>query len=89
MLSTIGAIIAIIVAVMGILVQLITAGIYIGKLEGFKMLVDYRFAEQEKKLDKHNNIVEKTYCNTRDISVLQEQQKVENHRISDLENLIK
>ena len=61
MLSTIGAIIAIIVAVMGILVQLITAGIYIGKLEGFKMLVDYRFAEQEKKLDKHNNIVEKTY----------------------------
>ncbi len=68
MLSTIGAIIAIIVAVMGILVQLITAGIYIGKLEGFKMLVD---------------------CNTRDISVLQEQQKVENHRISDLENLIK
>ena len=69
MLSTIGAIIAIIVAVMGILVQLITAGIYIGKLEGFKMLVDYRFAEQEKKLDKHNNIVEKTYCNTRDISV--------------------
>ena len=76
MLSTIGAIIAIIVAVMGILVQLITAGIYIGKLEGFKMLVDYRFAEQEKKLDKHNNIVEKTYCNTRDISVLQEQQRL-------------
>ena len=46
MLSTIGAIIAIIVAVMGILVQLITAGIYIGKLEGFKMLVDYRFLKQ-------------------------------------------
>ena len=41
----------------------------------------------EKKQDKHNHIVEITYCNKQDIAVLKEQLKVENHRIEDLEKL--
>ena len=41
-----------IVGLVSLVVNLITAGIYIGKLEGFKDLVNYRFAEQDKKLEK-------------------------------------
>ncbi len=87
MLSNIGVIVAVVVSIVGLLVQIISVGIYIGKLEGFKTLVDYRFEEQDKKLNKHNNIVERTYANERDISVLKEQIKVENHRIEDLEKV--
>lgn len=39
----------------------------------------------EKKQDKHNNVIERTYRNEQKISVLEEQVKVENHRIEDLE----
>lgn len=39
----------------------------------------------EKKQDKYNGVIEKTYRNERDILVLKEQIKVENHRIEDLE----
>lgn len=87
MLSNIGVIVAVVVSIVGLLVQIISVGIYIGKLEGFKTLVDYRFEEQDKKLNKHNNIVERTYANESDISVLKEQIKVENHRIEDLEKV--
>lgn len=45
------------------------------------------FDRLEKKQDKHNGLIERTYKNERDISVLQEQIKVENHRIEDLERL--
>mgnify|MGYP002673922262 CR=1 FL=1 len=45
------------------------------------------FDRLEKKQDKYNGVIEKTYRNERDISVLQEQIKVENHRIEDLERL--
>ena len=76
MLSNIGVIVAVVVSIVGLFVQIISVGIYIGKLEGFKTLVDYRFEEQDKKLNKHNNIVERTYANERDISVLKEQIKV-------------
>lgn len=45
------------------------------------------FVLLEKKQDKYNGVIEKTYKNERDISVLKEQVKVENHRIEDLERL--
>lgn len=45
------------------------------------------FDRLEKKQDKHNGLIERIYKNERDISVLQEQVKVENHRIEDLERL--
>jgi hypothetical protein len=41
----------------------------------------------EDKQDKHNNLIERTYCIEKCISVLQEQVNVENHRIKDLEEV--
>lgn len=42
-------------------------------------LNNYRIAELEKKVEKHNNVMERTL-------VLEEQMKVANHRIDDLEH---
>ncbi|MCQ2464391.1 MAG: hypothetical protein MJ095_02265 [Oscillospiraceae bacterium] len=42
-------------------------------------LNNYRLAELEKKVEKHNNVIERTL-------VLEEQMKVANHRIEDLEH---
>jgi len=41
-------------------------------------LVVYRLEQLEKKMDKHNSVIERTY-------ILEEKMKVANHRISDLE----
>ena len=45
---------------------------------GGTQLVKYRIEQLEKKVEKHNSIVEKTY-------ILEEKVKVANHRIEDLE----
>ncbi len=89
MLTQIGAVIAIIVAVLGLVVQILTAGIYIGKLEGFKELINHRFNEQDKRLDAHNNFITRVYDLESKDKVKEEQIKVANHRIEDLENIIK
>ena len=47
-LTAISAIIAIIISFVGLVIQLVAVGIYIGKLEGFKDLVNYKFAEHHK-----------------------------------------
>jgi len=41
-------------------------------------LISYRLEQLEKKVDKHNSVIERTY-------VLEEKMKVANHRIDDLE----
>lgn len=45
---------------------------------GGTQLVKYRIEQLEKKVEKHNSIVERTY-------ILEEKVKVANHRIEDLE----
>ena len=45
---------------------------------GGTQLVKYRIERLEKKVEKHNSIVERTY-------ILEEKVKVANHRIEDLE----
>lgn len=45
---------------------------------GGTQLVKYRMEQLEKKVEKHNSIVERTY-------ILEEKVKVANHRIEDLE----
>ena len=45
---------------------------------GGTQLIKYRIEQLEKKVEKHNSIVEKTY-------LLEEKVKVANHRIEDLE----
>lgn len=49
------------------------------------VLIDYRLEQLEKKVDKHNSIVERTY-KLEEFTTLQEEKiKVANHRIEDLE----
>lgn len=48
-------------------------------------LTTYRIKELEKKVDKHNTVVERTYKVEERLSVIDEEIKVANHRISDLE----
>jgi len=50
-----------------------------------RALIEYRMTELEKKVDKHNNLIERTYNLEQDAAVLKEQIKVANHRIEDLE----
>ena len=45
----------------------------------------YRLEQLEKKVDKHNNLIERTYKIEEHISVLDEKVKVANHRIDDIE----
>lgn len=52
-------------------------GTFIGSFSGMK-LMSYRIEQLEKKVDKHNNFAER-------VPILEEQMKVANHRISDLE----
>ena len=52
-------------------------------------LVVYRLDELEKKVDKHNNLVERMYKVEERQSVQEEELKVANHRIKDLEGRVK
>lgn len=49
------------------------------------VLIDYRLKQLEKKVDKHNNLIERTYDLERRADVMEEKIKVGNNRISDLE----
>lgn len=48
-------------------------------------LIEYKLDEVTKRVDKHNNVIERTYKLEEAQAVIQEQIKVANHRISDLE----
>jgi len=65
-----------------IIVALISfLGTLVGAYSGIRVsnkLTNYRIEQLEKKVDKHNTVVERTY-------ILEEQMKVANHRIADLE----
>lgn len=50
-----------------------------------RTLVEYRLSELEKKVDKHNNLVERTYHLEEKGVVFEEQIKAANRRIDDLE----
>ena len=49
----------------------------------------YRIEQLEKKVEKHNNIIERVFRLEQHDAVLDEEIKVANHRISDLEELNK
>lgn len=75
--------IEIIVAGMSLLGTL--AGTFGGILVSSR-LTQYRLEQLEKKVDKHNTVIDRMYRAEADIAVLDEQIKVANHRISDLEH---
>ena len=61
-----------------VIVEIISLlGTLLGSFGGTQ-LVKYRIEQLEKKVEKHNSIVERTY-------ILEEKVKVANHRIEDLE----
>ena len=51
-------------------------------------LTNYRIKQLEKKVDKHNTLVERTFRLEETCSVLGEKIKVANHRIEDLERSV-
>ncbi len=58
------------------------AGTAIGSIAGIltaNKLVTYRLSQLEKKVEKHNSVMERTF-------ILEEKIKVANHRIDDLEH---
>jgi hypothetical protein len=48
-------------------------------------LTNYRIEQLEKKVEKHNNVVERVYMLEKNEAVIEEEIKVINHRIDDLE----
>ena len=59
-------------------------GTFAGVITSAK-LTTYRIEQLEKKVDKHNTVIERTYRLEESQAVMQEQIKVANHRIEDLE----
>ena len=48
-------------------------------------LMTYRLEQLEKKVDKHNNLIERMFNLEGKVEVIEEKQDVANHRIDDLE----
>lgn len=64
------------------------AGTLLGSLFGIlasNKLVVYRIEQLEKKVEKHNSVIERVYNLERNEAVDREDLKVANHRIDDLE----
>ena len=72
----------IIVALLGLLGSL---GGTLGGIVLNSKLTNYRIEQLEKKVDKHNNIIERTYKLEDNDKLLEEKIKVANHRIDDIE----
>ena len=75
---------AIIVALLGLVGTL--AGSYLANRKSTALIV-YRLEQLEQKVSKHNNLVERTYALEESVALLEERQKVANHRIDDLEKV--
>ncbi len=73
---------SIIVAVLSLIGTM--AGAYFANRKS-AALIAYRLQELEKKVNKHNNLVERMYNLETKADVFEEKLKVANHRIDDLE----
>lgn len=73
-----------------VVVALITLlGSAIGTIGGIfatNKMTAYRIEQLEKKVDKHNQVVERMYEAEKNISVISEENKNVNHRIEELEH---
>ena len=64
------------------------AGTLVGSFGGIltaNKLVNYRIQQLEKKVEKHNQVIERVYKLEQRDAVIDEEIKVANHRIQDLE----
>ncbi len=65
------------------------AGTLVGSLAGVfatSRLSNYRIAQLEKKVDKHNNLIERVYRIEQHEAVVDNKLRTADHRIADLEN---
>ena len=65
-------------------------GTLVGTLGGIALssnLTNYRIEQLEKKVEKHNNLITRTYKLEQEFAVMDEKVKVANHRIDELEDL--
>lgn len=65
-------------------------GTLVGTLGGIALssnLTNYRIEQLEKKVEKHNNLITRTYKLEQEFAVMDEKVKVANHRIDDLVDL--
>ena len=65
-------------------------GTLVGTLGGIALssnLTNYRIEQLEKKVEKHNTLITRTYKLEQEFAVMDEKVKVANHRIDDLEDL--
>lgn len=62
-----------------------TLGGTFGGILATSKLTNYRLEQLEKKVDKHNNLIERMFKVEKNISILDEKIKVANHRITDFE----
>lgn len=73
----------IVIALIGLLGSVI--GSFVGILASSK-LIQYRLEQLEKKVQAHNNLIERMYNAEARLDLNEEKLKVANHRIDDLEN---
>lgn len=59
-----------------------------GQQEKTRALVEYKLDELTKRVDKHNNTIERTYRLEEKMSIQEEKMRVANHRIEDLERKV-
>ena len=52
-------------------------------------LIAYRLEQLEGKVDKHNQVIERTYALEESVALMDERVKVANHRIAELEKHIR
>lgn len=57
-----------------------------GQQEKTRALMEYKLDELTRRVDKHNNTIERTYRLEEQVALHEEKLKVANHRIQDLEN---
>ena len=73
---------SIIVAVLSLIGTLV--GAYVANRKS-SALISYRLEELEKKVDKHNTVIERTYELEKGYAVLEDKIKSAQHRLDDLE----
>ena len=71
--------------VVALLALLGTLGGTFGGILTANKLTNYRIEQLEKKVEKHNQVVERVYILEKQEAVFEEEMKVANHRIDDLE----
>lgn len=78
-MATIASVIVAVLSLVGTLV-----GAYLANRKS-SALIAYRLEQLEERVNKHNNLIERTYALEEKTDLLEERVKVANHRISDLE----